>query len=72
VDGGRDFRTKRTKNLVSLANSSAMTLSFRDFYVWSKALTTNTLQRKGTRKNESEVNELSKIEHLIGKQRCNM
>jgi hypothetical protein len=38
VDGGHDFRTKRTNKLVSLANSSALSFSFRDFYVWSKAL----------------------------------
>jgi len=58
---------------VSLANSSAMTFSFRSSYVWSITLTTNsqrTVWRK-TRKNAgAEMNELIKIEHLVDERRC--
>jgi hypothetical protein len=37
-----DFRTKRTAHFVSLANGSAMSFSFREFYVWSKMLSSRT------------------------------
>jgi hypothetical protein len=37
-----DFRAKRTAHFVSLANGSTVSFSFREFYVWSKMLSSRT------------------------------
>jgi flagellar motor switch protein FliM len=67
-----DFRTKRTDDLVSLANSSVVNLLISGLLSLVNNAHNEFAGGKGRCKNASEGHELSRIEHLIAEQRCNM
>jgi hypothetical protein len=71
-----DFRAKRVEELVSLANSSAITFSSQEISVWSITLTTNSRRRRHHEDAQEsrgfQMNELSKMEQLVAEPRCMM